>query len=187
MSEEKTEIRLHGRGGQGTVTMAALLVDAAFRSGWHALGFPAFGTERTGAPVAAFLRLARQPIRDRSEVRCPSVVVLQDATLAGAVDLLEGLVPDGLVLVNATEVPGPLRDAGRPVLTIPATDLALQHLGTAITSTAMLGFLAAATDLIGIEHVCAAIRERFPGPVGERNEALARAAYESGRQAKEAA
>src|SRR5690348_14632809 len=96
------EIRLHGRGGQGTVTLAALTVDAAFRSGWHALGFPTFGTERTGAPVAAFVRLARAPILDRSEVRTPDVLVVQDPTLVGSVSLLDGLTPDGLVLLNAS-------------------------------------------------------------------------------------
>ena len=71
------EIRFHGRGGQGTVTLAALATDAAFASGWHALGFPAFGPERTGAPVQAFLRLSKSPVRDRSEIRRPHVVVVQ--------------------------------------------------------------------------------------------------------------
>ena len=169
------EIRLHGRGGQGTVTMAALLVDAAVRSGWHAIGFPAFGTERTGAPVAAFVRLSREPIRDRSEVRHPSVVVVQDPTLMSAIDPTVGLVPGGTLLVNGDREPEGIRP-DILVRAIPATRLALRHLDKAITSTAMLGFLAGMTGLVGIEEVCGAIRDRFTGQLAERNEELARAA-----------
>ncbi|HYU58712.1 MAG TPA: 2-oxoacid:acceptor oxidoreductase family protein [Actinomycetota bacterium] len=172
------EIRLHGRGGQGTVTMAALLVDAAFRDGWHALGFPAFGTERTGAPVTAFVRLSDEPIRDRSQIRTPRIVVVQDPTLAAAVDLTEGLEPGGTVLVNAEIVPPRLRDlAGVTVIAVPVTALATEHLGSPITSTAMLGLLAGATGLVRIESVCAAVRDRFSGSIGEKNEALVRAAH----------
>jgi pyruvate ferredoxin oxidoreductase gamma subunit len=184
--DKAIEIRLHGRGGQGTVTFAALLVDAAFRSGWHAVGFPAFGTERTGAPVAAFVRLSRKPIRDRSEVRRPSVVVIQDPTLVGAVDVTEGLLPRGSLLVNATEIPGDLAGAGR-VMAVPATELAVEHLGAAITSTAMLGFLAGATGLVSVEAVVDAIRDRFRDQVARRNEDLARAAFAHAIRAREAA
>jgi pyruvate ferredoxin oxidoreductase gamma subunit len=170
------EVRLHGRGGQGTVTLAALAVDAAFRSGWHALGFPTFGTERTGAPVAAFVRLSRGVILDRSEIRRPDVVVVQDATLATSVDLLNGLTADGIVLVNAAAVPPSL--AGARVEALPVSELATSYLGSPITSTAMLGFFSAATGLIGIDAVGGAIADRFTGEIAERNVALARAAFD---------
>ena len=180
-NEDTVEIRLHGRGGQGTVTMAALLVDATFRSGWHAMGFPSFGSERTGAPVAAFVRLDRAPILDRSEVRHPRIVVVQDATLAGAVPLLDGLADDGIVVLNASTVPPELAEAPH-VAASPVTDLAIEHLGAPITSTAMLGVLAAVTGIVDIEGVAAAIRARFPGATGGRNEALARAAFAAARR-----
>jgi pyruvate ferredoxin oxidoreductase gamma subunit len=177
-NRETLEIRLHGRGGQGTVTMAALLVDAAFRSGWHAMGFPSFGSERTGAPVAAFVRLDRAPILDRSEVRRPDVVVVQDPTFDGAVDFLGGLTSDGIVVINAADAPEDLvGDA--TVVAVPVTELAIRQLGAPITSTAMLGVFAAVTGIVSIEAVAAAIRERFSGATGERNEALARAAFAS--------
>ncbi|HEX5948014.1 MAG TPA: 2-oxoacid:acceptor oxidoreductase family protein [Actinomycetota bacterium] len=175
---DPVEIRFHGRGGQGTVTLAALSVDAAFRSGWQAMGFPAFGTERTGAPVTAFARLSRSQIRDRSEVRRPSVVVVQDQTLLGAVDVFEGLVVGGTVIVNAMSMPEGLTPSG-DIAWVPATDLALEHLGKRMTSTAMLGALASATGLLDMDSACAAIRDRFPGELGVRNERLARAAYEA--------
>jgi pyruvate ferredoxin oxidoreductase gamma subunit len=175
-NRQTLEIRLHGRGGQGTVTMAALLVDAAFQSGWHAMGFPSFGSERTGAPVAAFVRLSRAPILDRSEVRHPDVVVVQDPTLGGAVDLMDGLTTDGVVVINAKEIPNQL--VGRAdVAAMSVTGLAVRHLGAPITSTAMLGVFAAVTGIVDVESVVAAIRARFGGSTGERNEALARAAF----------
>jgi pyruvate ferredoxin oxidoreductase gamma subunit len=179
------EIRVHGRGGQGAVTLAALLVDAAFESGWHVLGFPSFGTERTGAPVAAFVRLSRRPIRDRGEVRHPGLVVVQDPTLIGAVDVLEGLTPDGMVLINAAAVPEALR--GYRTRALPATELAVQHLGVAKTSTAMLAFFAGATGIVSLEATVAAIRRRFSGELAERNEALAQAAFAAASEGRSAA
>jgi pyruvate ferredoxin oxidoreductase gamma subunit len=169
------EIRLHGRGGQGTVTMAALLCDAAARAGWHVLGFPAFGTERTGAPVAAFVRIAHEPVRDRSEVRRPTYVVVQDPTLASIVDVAEGATDDALVVLNADE---PRAIGSTRVVAIPATRLAIDHLGKPITSTAMLGAFAAATGIVGIDDVDDAIRARFSGALAERNVACACAAYD---------
>ncbi len=179
------EIRFHGRGGQGTVTLASLTVGAAHLSGWHALGFPSFGPERTGAPVAAFARLDRRPVRDRSEVRHPDVVVVQDAGLAGVVDVLEGFRPTGSVIVNAARVPAGLDGSG--AIAVPASELAVEHLGKPITSTAMLGFLASITGLLDPDAVSRAIRDRFRGEIAERNEALARAAFAEGRRLRAAA
>lgn len=167
------EIRMHGRGGQGTVTLAALLVDAAFRSGHHALGFPAFGTERTGAPVAASVRISDLPIVDRSAVTRPRIVIVQDPTLIGVVDVLDGIAPGALALVNSVAAHA---FEGARTISVPATDLAREHLGVPITSTAMLGALAGATDLIAIDAVCAAIEDRFGAEVARRNVELARAA-----------
>jgi len=169
------EIRIHGRGGQGTVTLAALIVDAAFRAGWWPLGFPSFGTERTGAPVSAFVRLDKSPVRDRSEVRSPSVVVVQDPTLTHVVDVMAGAT-NATLIVNARSVP-----AGLPpgTVVVAASSIAMQRLGRPITSTAMLGAFAGATGLVGIDAVTAAIESRFAGDVGARNVAVAREAFDS--------
>jgi pyruvate ferredoxin oxidoreductase gamma subunit len=175
---ERLDVRIHGRGGQGTVTLAALLVDAAVDDGWQALGFPTFGTERTGAPVAAFVRIDEHPIRDRSEIRAPRVIVVQDPTLVGVVDLLQGVPPDGIVLLNSSRPLDAL--VGTAARSFPATELAMRHLGSQKTSTAMLGFFAAVTSVVSIDAVCRAIRRRFSGDVASRNEALARDAYAAG-------
>jgi pyruvate ferredoxin oxidoreductase gamma subunit len=182
---EELDVRIHGRGGQGTVTLAALLVDAAFEEGWKVLGIPSFGTERTGAPVVAFVRMSRQPIRDRSEIRHPSIVIVQDPTLIGTVDVLDGLTAGGFVLVNADRRPETMGDAA--VEWIPATTLALEHLGKPKTNTAMLGLFAKATGLVSIESVVTAIRRWFPGELAERNVDLARAAYDAAKRREMAA
>ncbi|MBP8879918.1 MAG: 2-oxoacid:acceptor oxidoreductase family protein, partial [Dermatophilaceae bacterium] len=95
------EVRIHGRGGQGVVTAAELLSVAAFDEGRHAQAFPSFGSERTGAPVVAFCRIADREIRVREPVVLPDAVVVQDATLLNQVDVFAGLKPEGYVLVNS--------------------------------------------------------------------------------------
>jgi pyruvate ferredoxin oxidoreductase gamma subunit len=174
MSGRMFQIRIHGRGGQGVVTAAELLSIAAFAEGRHAQAFPSFGSERTGAPVAAFCRIDDRPIRTREPVVTPDFVIIQDATLLGHVDVLAGLRPGGRFLVNApagAEVP-----AG--AYAVAATDLALRHIGRPVPNAALLGGFAAATGRLRLESVANAIRGRFPERVAAGNIAAAREAYE---------
>ncbi|HEY7206783.1 MAG TPA: 2-oxoacid:acceptor oxidoreductase family protein [Gaiellaceae bacterium] len=182
------QVRIHGRGGQGVVTAAELLSVAAFEEGRHAQAFPTFGSERTGAPVVAFCRFDDRPIRSREPIVEPDALIVQDPTLLHQVDLFGGLGPDGFVLLNTTrrpselgleEIVGRLR-SGRFV-TVPATDLARTHLGRPLPNAALLGAFAALTGTISIDSVVLAIREKFPGPVGEANVAAAVAAHDEVR------
>jgi len=85
------EIRWHGRGGQGAVTSAELVAKAAIDEGKHAQAFPAFGAERRGAPVVAFVRISGdEPIRVRAEIANPDIVVVLDPSLLRAVDVAGG-------------------------------------------------------------------------------------------------
>ena len=93
------EVRFHGRGGQGAVTSAELIAQAAISKGKYAQAFPSFGPERRGAPVLAFLRVSEKPIRLRSRVYKPDAVIILDATLLGTVNPAEGL-KDGFVIIN---------------------------------------------------------------------------------------
>ncbi len=184
------QVRFHGRGGQGVVTAAELLSVAAFTEGRHAQAFPSFGSERAGAPVVAFCRIADTPIRTRSPVLEPDAIVVQDATLVHQVDLLAGLGPAGYLLVNTARPVGTLglgealHDL-RPdrLVTVPATELAREHLGRPLPNAVLLGGLAAATGAVSIEAVESAIGERFAGAVAAGNRAAARAAYEIVRRA----
>lgn len=179
------QVRFHGRGGQGVVTTAELLSVAAFAEGRHAQAFPSFGSERMGAPVVSFCRIADKPIRTREPVTEPDALIIQDPTLLHQADLFAGLGPDGYWLINTsrnleqlglTEFAAAFR-ADRMV-TIPATKLALAHLGRPLPGTALLGGLAALTGVVGVDAVVSAITGRFTGKVADGNAAAVRAAFE---------
>lgn len=175
------EVRLHGRGGQGVVTGAELLSEAAFDEGRHAQAFPSFGSERTGAPVVAYCRIDDAPIRTREPVMEPHALVIQDATLLHQVDVFAGLRADGWVLINSRETPHELGidslEAGH-VITVPASDLAQQHVGRPMPNAALLGGLAALTGIVQLDAVITAIRAKFPATLAEGNVAAAQAAYD---------
>lgn len=167
------QVRLHGRGGQGVVTTAELLAVSAFIEGRHAQAFPSFGSERMGAPVMSFCRIDDNPIRTREPVTEPDAVIVQDPTLLHQADLLEGLGADGYLLINSTH---PVHDRDRQ-LVVPASQLALTHLGRPLPGAPLLGALAAATGVVGLGSVLAAIRKRFSGRVADGNAAAATAAF----------
>lgn len=180
------EVRIHGRGGQGVVTAAELLAVAAFAEGRHAQAFPTFGSERTGAPVTSFCRVAAEEIRLREPISEPDAVVVQDPTLLHQVDVFGGLRPDGHVLINSSRSIeelglGDLTARLRPerVVTVPASEIARRCLGRPLPNAALLGGFAALTGQVSLESLCAAIRERFPGAVGEGNAAAAADAHEA--------
>jgi pyruvate ferredoxin oxidoreductase gamma subunit len=178
------EIRLHGRGGQGVVTAAELIAIAAYADGKEVQAFPFFGSERMGAPVASFVRIAEpgERIRVHSQVYHPNYVIVQDPTLIGRVDVVSGLRPDGLVIVNTEKSPSELslKVKGK-VVTFPATDLALEILGKPIPNTALLGVFAAITGEVTLQAVEKAIHERFTEDLLERNLKVAKRAYEKMR------
>ncbi len=177
-------IRIHGRGGQGAVTAAEMLSVAAFREGWHAQAFPTFGSERTGAPVVSFCRIDDHAIRLREPITVPDAVIVQDPTLVHQVNLFAGLGPEGFLLINTGRPVdqlglGDLAATLRPgrMLTVPATELAREHLGRPLPNAAMLGGFAALTGRVSLGSVLAAIRARFHGAAGEGNAAAAEATY----------
>lgn len=178
------QVRIHGRGGQGVVTAAELLSLAAFKEGRHAQAFPSFGSERTGAPVVSFCRIADEPIRTREPVAEPDALIVQDPTLLHQVDVFGGLGGDGYVLINTSRSCGELGIAefaeglrAERLLTVAASDLAREHLRRPLPGAPLLGAFAAATGLVSVDSVVAAIGERFAPRLAEGNAAAARAAY----------
>ena len=175
------QTRFHGRGGQGVVTAAELLSVAAFDEGLHAQAVPSFGSERTGAPGHGVLPDLRPPIRAHDPVDHPDVVIVQDPTLFASGDLLAGLTPGGLVVVNSGREVAALGVTGapyRPELRdpCPATALAREILGRPLPNTALLGVVTELTGVVSLAALQAAIRERFSGETGEQNARLAAAA-----------
>ena len=163
------EIRFHGRGGQGAVLAAELMVVAAFEDGKYGQAFPAFGGERRGAPVQAFVRLDARPVRVRYRVNQPDHVIILDRTLPNMVDVLDGLKPGGLALIDSEKLPGLFWSADAPVYAVPATRIALEVFGQPFINPAMLGAWAAATGEISVEAIQRAYQHRFPGSLGEKN------------------
>jgi pyruvate ferredoxin oxidoreductase gamma subunit len=179
------QVRIHGRGGQGVVTAAEMLSIAGFLEGRHTQAFPSFGSERMGAPVMAFCRIDDKEIRLREPVMAPDALIIQDTTLLHQVNLFEGISPSGLVLINSSRNPSDLGlDAlyeTHPeirIITVPAAQLAKEHVGRPLPNAALLGGFAALTGLIHFESVAKAIEDRFGGRVGQGNIAAARAAHD---------
>jgi len=179
------QIRIHGRGGQGVVTATELLSVAAFEQGRHAQAFPSFGSERTGAPVVAFCRIADQEIRLREPILAPDVLIVQDPTLLHQVDVFQGLKPDGYVLINRKRSFDELgladvssRFRHERLTTVPATEIALKHLGRPLPNAVLLGGFAALSGLITLDAVAHAIRDKFSGKVAEGNVAAAAEAFD---------
>jgi len=180
------EIRFHGRGGQGAQVASKVLAVAFFHEGYYVQSFPAFGVERRGAPVMAFLRIDREPIQLRVNIYRPDHLVVLDPTLIGAVDITSGLKPNGWILINSHQSPeifkGLIR--GFRIATVDATSIAIQYgLGSRtnpIVNTAILGAFSRITGLVGIDSIALAIREEIP----VRKDENARAAREAYHEVK---
>jgi 2-oxoacid:acceptor oxidoreductase gamma subunit (pyruvate/2-ketoisovalerate family) len=178
------EIRWHGRGGQGAVTSAKILAEAAFRSGFQGVtSQPSFGAERRGAPITASTRLAHEPIRVLSQVTEPDIVVVLDDSLIGVGNATAGLKPGGMVIVNTIAAPEDLGIKGDVhVVTSDVTGAAqavdLIVGGQPMVSTAILGAIASATGLITMESVDTAIGHAFSGSAAKKNIEAAKIAFE---------
>ncbi len=184
MANKYIEVRWHGRGGQGAVTAAEILAEAAYYDGYEGVtAAPFFGAERRGAPVMATNRFAREPVRTFSLVKKPSVVVVLDETILRVVNATAGIEPDGIVIINTRKSPEqivlefPVRVAVTDA-TKWASKAGLIISGAVLFNTAILGGFSKATDLIGMKSIEKALRNHFKGDTGENNVLGARLAYE---------
>jgi len=166
------------------VTAGELLANAAFEDGLYAQAMPSFGTERTGAPVEAYVRMDEKKIRARTKVYEPDYIIVQDPTLLSTLDVLEGLKPDGVVIINSDKPPQELGlKVDARVYAVPALAIAREIIGRPIPNTALVGAFAAATGAISLDAVAKSIRHRFPGEAGEKNVQAATKAYETVKEA----
>ncbi|MBW2339404.1 MAG: 2-oxoacid:acceptor oxidoreductase family protein [Deltaproteobacteria bacterium] len=166
------EIRIHGRGGQGSLVLAQFMAIAALEDGKYGQAFPFLGGggERRGKPILAFCRLSDQPIRLRSRVSEPDYVIVQDPTILNELDVAEGLKSTGTILVNTEKdvVKLGLKGSFR-VFSISADDLARKILGRPIMNTALLGAFAALTKELSLDATLRAVKSKFSGELGEKN------------------
>lgn len=179
------EIRFHGRGGQGSVIASNILAEAAFKEGKSVQSFPYFGTERRGAPVAAYTRISDHAIRIKHAIYSPDYVIVLDPTLIRRVHVTDGLKNGGSILINSDMGPESFNFKGDyKVATIDASHIAASHgLGTKlspIVNTAVLGAFSRFAGLVSLDSVLHAIKKRAPLKKNENIDA-AREAYEKVR------
>ena len=155
------QIRIHGRGGQGVVTAAELTAISAFNDGHEAQAFPSFGVERTGAPIESFVRIDDKPIRTREQVQEPDILIIQDASLLGAVDVLKGCNKNTKIVINSSQDKKYLKLPQENLFVIDATKIALKILGKNIVNTVILGAFAKAEELVSLEALEKAIKQKF--------------------------
>ncbi|MBI5043562.1 MAG: 2-oxoacid:acceptor oxidoreductase family protein [Nitrospirae bacterium] len=183
---EATEIRWHGRGGQGTVTAAKLFAQSAMVGGKYVQAFPEFGPERTGAPVKAYNRISSKRLTIHCGVTNPSIVVVVDPTLVGTTDFTEGTDEKAVFLVNTKDDPAAVRKKiklkGGRIYTIDATRISLETIGKPIPNTAMLGALAKVSGIVDIKRVLDDVKEdfekKFPEKITQKNLEAVKRAYE---------
>jgi pyruvate ferredoxin oxidoreductase gamma subunit len=184
-----TEIRWHGRGGQGAVTAAKMVAELALGAGKYFQAFPEYGPERSGAPIVAFTRVSDAPIQVYSGVEHPQIVVVLDSSLMKIVDVTKGAPEDAIVLVNSERSPARLREdsgfVGHRLFTIAATRIAVETIKRPIPNTPMVGALTRITGLFDIDDVVTFLREdfgkKFPPKVVEGNIAAITRSYEEVR------
>ncbi|MBK9995835.1 MAG: 2-oxoacid:acceptor oxidoreductase family protein [Nitrospira sp.] len=176
-------VRFHGRGGQGAKTASRILGTAAFLSGYQAQDSPIYGAERRGAPVAAFTRFGREPIRERGVIAHPDLVVVADASLLEdpAARVSDGITEQTILFINsplhAEQIRAPSALCGR-ITTLGVTEIALQHFGQREAISALLGAVAARLSGLQQEPLRQAIEQELGNlgvapPIIERNQTVA--------------
>ena len=167
MNTRTHEIRWHGRGGQGAITAAKIVAQAAFLDGYQGItAAPSFGAERRGAPVSASTRISSQPVMVMSQVEKPNVIVILDHTLLRYEEVTSGLGREGWLVVNSQQRPEDLNIKGDfKIATADATKvcqaLGLIIAGLTIVNTAILGAFVHATKIVDMASIEKVIRERF--------------------------
>ncbi len=167
-------IAFYGRGGQGAVTAANLLVKAAYKTGKfpHVMAFPVFGPERRGAPVSAYARISSQEIFDRAKIYNPDIIVIMDPSIFKTANPTSTLKKGGIMLVNSNEDASALRekygiprDAKLGIVDVAKICFDIKLLiddNTPIFNTPILGALARIFPQIPIDIMCSTIKENFP-------------------------
>ncbi len=181
-----SEVRWHGRAGQGAKTAAILLAETALNEGKYIQGFPEYGPEREGAPIKAFTRISDTPIFIHSGVTNPDAVVVLDFTLLDSVDVIEGLPEEGVILVNTDANPEDIRKklnlTRGKVYTVDATSISLGLLGRNLPNMPMIGALIKVVPLLSLDNLLKGVNKKFgkkfSSKIVEGNVSAIKKAYE---------
>jgi len=182
------ELKFHGLGGEGIVTVGELMAKAAIVDGKWAQSLPYFSTERRGSPVMASVRIDNSPIWIKSFVQNPDLVAVTNESVMKFIDVGEGLREKGTLLIN-TSKPEKQLQAGKPytVHTINATEIATQIIKSPIANTVMLGAVLAVDDVVSFQSLTEAVKDAFPTEMAARNITAMEAAYKMIKELEEPA
>ncbi|WP_232698486.1 2-oxoacid:acceptor oxidoreductase family protein [Brevibacillus daliensis] len=165
------QIRFHGRGGQGAVMASELLCHALVHEGNYGQSIPAYGFERRGAPLEAFVKLDDKPIRERTQVYEPDGIIVLDSSLIAQLPVFNGIQKDGFAILNTRKTIA-LDDIPQEVVTLATVDanrIALDVFHAPITNTILLGAFAQATKLVSLQSLSECIESNFPRKIVEKN------------------
>ena len=164
------EIRIHGRGGQGVAAASRMLSSAFVKEGQWASGFPVFGVERRGAPVAAFARFDNRPIREKTQIYTPDCLIIIDSRLLYSPGIFEGIKREGILVLNT---PHPLQENPhrnlKTIGMINATEVGLKEIGFPATNTCMMGAFAKTTGWVTLKSLIGSLKEYFDGEMLKKN------------------
>ena len=160
-----TEVRWHGRGGQGTVTAAKIFAETATSGGKYVQAFPEYGPERMGAPLRAYNRISESPLYMHCQVVNPNIVAVVDPALVKTGNITDGTTDETIFVINTPHTPAEIRKQlglkrGK-IFTVDATKISLDELGRPIPNTPMLGALAKVSGLISLDHLVEQLKVNF--------------------------
>ncbi len=165
-----SEVRFHGRGGQGVVTTSKILASAFSRTGRYGASFPMFGFERRGAPVTAFGRFSDKPVREKTQIYAPDILVILDPSQKDSSSVFDGLVENSTMLINIADSEPDIRHENLIKLGfLDANKIALETIGLAIPNTCIVGAFASLTGLLDFEPVAQGLSDYFSGTKLEKN------------------
>jgi len=162
------ELRLHGRAGQGMVTGAEIIAIAAGLEGKYSQAFPFFGSEKRGPPVEAYCRVDDKPIRIHEEITEPDIVIVADSSILEAVDVCKGMKENGIVIINTNKPVAELGLKAKHIFAVDATEVALKYFGRLILNTVMLGAFCKAINLVKLDSVKKAAREKLSAKLSDK-------------------
>lgn len=165
MVNDMMEIRWHARGGQGCKTAVSLVASVALAEGKYSQGFPDYGPEREGAPIRGYTRISNAPVRIHSAIYNPNIVVVLDSSLLDALDVTDGLVEGGTVLINSSLEPQDVRkrigNAAGEIWCVDASQISIEELGRPFPNMPMVGALAKVIPFISIQSVLASVEGKL--------------------------
>lgn len=176
------EIRWHGRGGQGVVTVSDILARSVILEDKYAHHFPEFGPERSGSPVKAFTRISDEPIEIYSGIYYPDVIVIIDRGMSRNFrPYIEGLKEDGMIFLNLGEdvldIDKSILPQGVKTYTVDAKKISVEEVGRPIFNIPMLGGLAKVLKMPSLNTIEEVLSKRFSGELIEANIKILRRAY----------